>query len=337
MSPRVLAVDPRARSPEEWREALDLAVSTLQRGELVAFPTETVYGLGGRALDSAAVMKIFAAKGRPHTHPLIVHVEGVGDARALASEWSDRAERLAAAFWPGPLTLVVPRGPRVPAIVAGGGDSIAVRAPAHPVARALLARLGEPIAAPSANRYQTISPTLAEHVVKSLGDAVSLVLDGGPCEAGIELTVVDVCGARARVLRPGALGIAALRAIEPEIEASRAVVAEERGRASPGMDARHYAPRARLVVAATREAALGEARTRGREERVGLVVRGPVNVGGGAVDVRVLPDEPAAYGAALFATLHALDDAGARVIFVEAVPRGDAWWAVADRLKRGSS
>jgi L-threonylcarbamoyladenylate synthase len=335
VSPRVLLVDPRG--PEAaWDGALDEAAQILHQGGLVAFPTETVYGLGGRALDSAAVLQIFAAKGRPHTHPLIVHVEGRADARLLATEWSNRAEKLARAFWPGPLTLVVPRGPRVPAIVAGGGDSIALRAPAHPVARALLVRLGEPIAAPSANRYQSISPTLAEHVVKSLGDLVSLVLDGGPCEAGIESTVVDVRGARSRILRPGALGVAALRAIEPDIELADAVVAEDASRASPGMDARHYAPRARLVIAPTRDAALGEARTRGRDERVGLVVRGPVNVGGGAVDLRVLPDEPAAFAAALFATLHALDDGGARVILVEAVPAGEAWLAVADRLRRAS-
>ena len=335
----MLSVDPRA--PEAWASALDEAVAILEKGGLVAFPTETVYGLGGRAFDPEAALRIFAAKGRPRTHPLIVHVEGEEDARPLASHWSERAERLARAFWPGPLTLVVPRGPRVPAVVAGGGASIAVRAPAHPVARALLRRLGEPIAAPSANRYQSISPTLAAHVVKSLGDAVSLVLDGGPCEAGIESTVVDVSGAESeppRVLRPGALGIAALRAIEPAIEASAAVLAEDAARASPGMDARHYAPRARLSIAPTRADAVTQARARVAEHgRVGLVVRGAVSVEGGGIDVRVLPDEPGAFAAALFATLHALDDRGAKAIVVEAVPAGEAWWAVADRLNRAAA
>jgi L-threonylcarbamoyladenylate synthase len=336
----VLAVDPL--TPEvEWVSALDEAVAVLRSGGLVAFPTETVYGLGGRALDAASALRIFAAKGRPQTHPLIVHVDGEEEARSLAAQWSQRAARLARAFWPGPLTLVVPRGPRVPAVVAGGGESIALRAPAHPIARALIRRLGEPIAAPSANRYQSISPTLADHVVKSLGGAVDLVLDGGPCDAGIESTVVDVVGAesdRPRVLRPGALGIAALRAIEPAIEASDAVLAEDASRASPGMDARHYAPRARLLVAPTREAALAQVQARAEHgEAVGFIARGSVPTAGRGIDLRVLPDDPVAFAAALFATLHALDDAGAKTIVVEAVPAGDAWWAVADRLKRAST
>jgi L-threonylcarbamoyladenylate synthase len=332
-----------AEAEAAWSSALDEAVAILRRGELVAFPTETVYGLGGRALDAAAALRIFAAKGRPRTHPLIVHVEGESDARELASHWSERAERLARAFWPGPLTLVVPRGARIPAVVAGGGDSIAVRAPAHPVARALIRRLGEPIAAPSANRYQSISPTLAEHVVKSLGDSVGLVLDGGACDAGIESTVVDVRGTHPRILRPGALGIAALRAIAPDIEGSSAAVPEDVSRASPGMDARHYAPRARVVLVETRDQAVQEAQAlaeaRGGGTRVGLVVRGVIAATRtrGDFDVRVLPDEPVAYAAALFATLHALDDAGANAIVVEAVPMAEAWLAVADRLARAST
>jgi L-threonylcarbamoyladenylate synthase len=319
-------------------EGIALAVRLLREGKLVAFPTETVYGLGARALDAAAVARIFEAKGRPRSHPLIAHVAGEEDARGLAREWSGRASRLARAFWPGPLTLVVPRAGHVPDIVAGGGDSIAVRAPAHPVARALIEALGEPIAAPSANRYQTLSPTRAEHVVKSLGDRVDLVLDGGACESGIESTVVDVRGERARVLRPGALSMAALRAIEGDLEVAEGVVAEDVERASPGMDARHYAPRARVVVAESREGAIAEARSRAERGRVGLVIRGGAT---GAtldgIDVRVLPDAPVGYAAALFATLHALDDAGATAIVIEAVPEGEAWWAVADRLKRAAT
>jgi L-threonylcarbamoyladenylate synthase len=333
--PRVLSVDPRA-SETTWGPALAEAVRLLREGRLVAFPTETVYGLGARALDPEAVARIFAAKGRPETHPLIVHVGGAVEARSLVGEWSDRAERLARAFWPGPLTLVVPRGLRIPALVGGGGDSIAVRAPANPVARALLARLAEPVAAPSANRYQSISPTLAEHVVKSLGDRVDLVLDGGACEAGIESTVVDVRGKRARILRPGAVGVEALRAMEPDIESQASVVSRDQVHLSPGMDARHYAPRARLVLAPTRDAAVRLAAQRARHERVGLLVRGPVEAHA-AEDVRVLPDEPVAFAASLFAALHSLDDGGTEVIVVEAVPGDEAWCAVADRLTRGAA
>jgi L-threonylcarbamoyladenylate synthase len=315
-----------------------LAVRLLREGKLVAFPTETVYGLGARALDAAAVARVFEAKGRPPSHPLIAHVSGEAAARELAREWSERASRLAKTFWPGPLTLVVPRASHVPAVVAGGGDSIAVRAPAHPVARALIEALGEPIAAPSANRYQTLSPTRAEHVVKSLGDRVDLVLDGGACESGIESTVVDVRGPRARVLRPGALSMAALRAIEPDIEVAEGVVAEDQDRASPGMDPRHYAPRARVVLVESRQAAVAEAVARAGGGLVGLVVRGAVHAElRAAIDVRMLPDSPEGYGAVMFATLHALDDAGVTAIVVEAVPDGEAWWAVADRLKRAAS
>lgn len=339
MSPRVVSLDPRA--PEEaWRAPLEEACSILRAGGLVAFPTETVYGLGGRALDPEALGKIFDAKGRPRTHPLIAHVVAEAGAKALASDWSERAARLAHTFWPGPMTLVVPRAGHVPPVLTGGGDSVAVRAPGHRIARALIATLGEPIAAPSANRYQSISPTCAAHVVKSLGARVDLVLDGGACEAGIESTVVDVRGERARVLRPGALSVAALRAIEPDLEAADAVASEDAARPSPGMDARHYAPHARVVLAASRSEALAAAREGAAAGTVGLVVRGDVRAAvsvAPGVDTRVLPDDPAGYAAALFATLHALDDAGVRLIVLEAVPEGDAWWAVADRLRRASA
>ena len=334
---RVLTVDPVRPDPAILAEA----ARVLREGGLVAFPTETVYGLGARGLDSKAVAKIFAAKGRPTTHPLILHVEGEAQAEAVSGEWSARASLLARAFWPGPLTLVVPRAAHVPAAVAGGegAPSIAVRAPAHPVARALLAAFGEPVAAPSANRYQSLSPTTAEHVRKSLGDAVDLILDGGACAAGIESTVVDVRGASARVLRPGALDVASLRAVLPELvlPSSPSPLAEGASRPSPGMDPRHYAPHAPLVVVEGRAEALRLATLHARSERVGLVVRGPLGATHASIDVRILPGTPAGYAHALFATLHALDDAGVTRIVVEAVPPGDAWWAVADRLRRGSS
>jgi L-threonylcarbamoyladenylate synthase len=289
--------------------------------------------LGARALDPAAVARLFQAKGRPSGHPLIAHVQGEAGARSIVAEWLPSAERLARAFWPGPLTLVLARAAHVPAVVAGGLDSIAVRAPAHAVAQALLAAVGEPLAAPSANRYQTLSPTTAGHVVRSLGDRVDLILDAGQCPAGIESTVVDVRFFPPRVLRPGALDLPRLREVVPEAIAERAVVSPLDARASPGMDARHYAPRARVIVAPDRESAYAIAGQRGGQ--VGLLLRG---AGAAAGLRRFLPDDPVQYARDLFATLHELDQAGCDVVVVQAVPSDDErWLAVADRLRRASS
>jgi L-threonylcarbamoyladenylate synthase len=329
---RTLQVNPLSPEPSVIAQAVEI----LKRGGLVAFPTETVYGLGGRALDEAAIERIFQAKGRPARHPIIAHVEGEEGARALSSEWSERASRLARAFWPGPLTLVVPRAHSVPSSLSGGTDSIAIRAPAHPVARALLAMLGEPLAAPSANRYQSLSPTLAEHVLKSLDGTFDLLLDAGPCAAGIESTVIDARGERSRLLRPGALDLPQIRAVDASIEFARTITAEGEERASPGMDARHYAPRARLIVAPDAEA--GDVARKHREggARVGLVIRSeePLIFG---VTVRTLSFDPKAYESALFATLHALDDSGCDVIVVAELPAEEAWLAVRDRLDRARS
>jgi L-threonylcarbamoyladenylate synthase len=314
---------------------LDEAAAALRRGLLVAFPTETVYGLGARALDAEAVARIYAAKGRPRAHPLIAHVSGEAEAIPLARGWSDRAARLAAAFWPGPLTLVVPRAERVPAAVAGGGDSIAVRAPAAPIARALLERFGEPVAAPSANRYQTLSPTRAAHVVASLGDRVDLVLDGGDCESGIESTVVDVRGECAVVLRLGALSVEVLRRVERDVIVRAALVTGDELRPSPGMDPRHYAPRARLTLVADAAAVLGSTVN---DTSSGGILRQTVAGGESPTKrVRVLSSDPVRYAASLYATLHELDALGLARVFVEAPPEGEAWDAVRDRLARASS
>jgi L-threonylcarbamoyladenylate synthase len=334
--PSLLAVDPRC--PE--RGPLAEAARVLRAGGLVAFPTETVYGLGALALDERALARLYEAKGRPTHHPLIAHAESEAQARALAQSWPEAATRLARAFWPGALTLVVQRAAHVPAAVAGGAASIAVRVPSHPVARALLAVIEEPLAAPSANRYQGLSPTTAAHVMKELGDRVDLVLDGGPCDAGIESTVVDVRGHPPRVLRPGAVGVEALIAVAPDLQTIHHDPAAGERRASPGMDARHYAPRALLLLAPTRDEAVSMAR--GLAEKgdrpVGLVVRRPSE---GQASPRllekVLPGEPSDYARLLFATLHDLDDEGVYAIVVQAVPDEPAWWAVADRLARGST
>jgi L-threonylcarbamoyladenylate synthase len=331
---RTLVLDPTLPDAAIVREA----AGVLRAGGLVAFPTETVYGLGARVFEERALAKIYAAKGRPANHPLIAHVLGELDAARLCAEWPERASRLARAFWPGPLTLVLTRAPGVPAAVSGGGDSIAVRAPANPVARALLSELAEAIAAPSANRYQGISPTTAEHVARGLGDRVDLILDGGPCARGIESTVVDLRGEVLRVLRPGAIDLPALRAVEPGVVLQGETPDAGAARASPGMDARHYAPRAQMVVARGRAEALEEVRTRvAAGERVGLVLRGELGETLVSVVMRTLGEEPEAYERQLYAALHALDAARVDVIVVEPVPEGERWAAVADRLRRGGN
>jgi L-threonylcarbamoyladenylate synthase len=333
--PRVIVVDPRAPDAA----AISEAVGVLRAGGLVALPTETVYGLGARALDERAVARVFQAKGRPGHHPLIAHVLDEEQARSMAASWPEQAGRLARAFWPGPLTLVVDRAEHVPAAVSGGGNSIAIRAPSHPVARAVIAMLGEAVAAPSANRYQGLSPTRAAHVVQQLGEAVDLVLDAGGCEAGIESTVVDVRGDVVRVLRPGAANIAALRAYVPKLEARVESAPHEEARASPGMAARHYAPRATLLLIATGErAARVAAELSSQGKRVGLVVHDhDGSPSSPSILLRVLPGEPGPYARVLYGTLHDLDGAGVDAIVVQRVPSGEAWSAVADRLHRAAA
>ncbi|MGD0677949.1 MAG: L-threonylcarbamoyladenylate synthase [Polyangiaceae bacterium] len=324
---------------------LVVAAEVLRRGGLVAFPTETVYGLGALAFDERAVHRIFVVKGRPHSHPLIAHVLDEARAMALAAEWPAVASRLIRAFWPGPLTVVVRRAPHVPAVVTGGGDSIAIRAPAHPVARALLTAVDGPVVAPSANRYQSLSPTTAFHVVRQLGETVDLVIDGGACETGIESTVIDLRGRRPRVLRPGALSLAQLRSIAPDLEVAPGLAAVDEDRASPGMDPRHYAPRARLVLAQSSQAWSVARSLAVPPAPVGLVLRYARDDDGehsaqasraGDVLVRILGDEPRAYARVLYRTLYELDDAGVTAIVVGRVPASEAWWAVADRLLRAT-
>jgi L-threonylcarbamoyladenylate synthase len=338
--PYVLAVDAVVPDPR----VIEAAVRVLRSGGLVAVPTETVYGLAARLFDPAALARVFAAKSRPAAHPLIAHVEGAEQGRSLAAPWPKRADRLASAFWPGPLTMVVGRASHVPPEASGGGDSIAVRAPSHAVARAVIVALGEPIAAPSANRYQGVSPTTAPHVVNELGNAVDLVLDAGPCAVGIESTVVDVRGPRARVLRPGAVDLASLRLVEPDVEAAARTAEAGESRASPGMDARHYAPRAKLLIADTWEEARRTAHQLAAQgARVGLVTYEAApghphesSVREAQVLVHALSRDPVEYARDLYATLHDLDDADVEVIVVQGVPREEAWWAVADRLRRGA-
>jgi L-threonylcarbamoyladenylate synthase len=334
---RVLAVDP---SRPDGRP-LDEAAALIRAGRLVAFPTETVYGLGANALDRDAVRRIFEAKGRPPDDPLIVHVGSVEQVAAVSAGRTERLAELAARFWPGPLTLVVPRGPAVPLEVTAGRETVAVRVPRHPVALGLIERAGRPIAAPSANLFARPSPTLAAHVLADLGERIDLLLDGGPTLVGVESTVLDLTGRRPRVLRPGGVTAEELRAaLGGDLEAEEAIVSDSR---SPGTAARHYSPRARLdlfdgvgadALAAHARALLAAGQRVGalawEEERAALpgeVVAEPIGPRG----------DPTVAAARLYAALRALDERGVDAI-VATMPRpGGLGTALRDRLRRAAS
>ncbi|MBM4377318.1 MAG: threonylcarbamoyl-AMP synthase [Deltaproteobacteria bacterium] len=327
----VVGVDPDRPDEAIVRETAHI----LARGGLVALPTETVYGLAACADEPAAVSRVFEAKGRPATNPLIVHVASLAAARDLAEDFPPAAESLAARAWPGPLTLVVRRRrERVPDVVTGGGPTVALRVPAHPVMLAVLHALGRPLAAPSANRFQTLSPTTAAHVLRSLDGRIERVLDAGPTAHGLESTVVDATTTPPRVLRPGPIPLDLLREwLGADVTARDARVDEHEGPLpSPGMLRRHYAPATRLVV--VRADALEEA-LRSLGPNAAVMTRRARALGGRRVVA--LPDDPVAYGAMLFAALHRLDDEGHEVLVVEAVPDDEAWAAVRDRLSRAES
>lgn len=301
------------------------AATILRAGGLVAFPTETVYGLGASALDTNAVARLFVVKGRPASNPLIVHVAETAAARRLARDWPLIAETLAALFWPGPLTLILPKATHVPDRVTAGGPTVGLRVPAHPVALALLRASDLAIAAPSANRSTEVSPTTAAHVVDSLGDAVDLILDGGPTTVGVESTVLDVTATPPRVLRPGMVTVTALREVLGDVQEG---AIEGQPARAPGLMDRHYAPRTPVVV--VRSEALPA--TVGQED--GLLVRGRNTLAAAAVVV--MPCDVTEYAARLYAALRELDAAGVPRIVVEAPPATPEWAAIRDRLRRAS-
>jgi L-threonylcarbamoyladenylate synthase len=331
----MLALDPAAPDPD----VLEEAAAVLRAGGLVAFPTETVYGLGANALDADAVQRIFAAKGRPSYNPVIAHVADIAGAQALVTEWPPLAQALAERFWPGPLTLALPKRSIVPSAVTAGRATVAVRIPAHPVARALLAAAGIPVAAPSANRFTELSPVTAAQVARSLGDRVDLILDGGRTDVGIESTVVDLTATPPVLLRPGTITRGELEAITGPLGAPAAVESEDAPRAGPGMIARHYAPRARLRLVRSEhfDDAAREAGVR-TEARVAAVTW---SAHAFAAAMRVtphhhLPSDAAGYAAELYDALHAVDDAGCHEVLVELPPASAEWDGVRDRLTRAA-
>ncbi len=342
---------------------LQRAGALIRNGELVAFPTETVYGLGANALDESAVEKIFQAKGRPFGDPLIVHLASADDVAVVAASVPPHAEELIGAFWPGPLTLIMPRGARVPTRVTAGRDTVAVRVPAHPIAHALLKSAGVPIAAPSANRFSRPSPTTAAHVAEDLGDELDLILDGGPTTHGVESTVLDLTSGRPVVLRPGAITLEALRAVLPgvilagELDLNRAPGAEtsrpdgsggsaDAPQKSPGTLLKHYSPRAEVrlwtgELAATRDAMRVDAVEEIRHgRRVGALVVDEDAPAFAGLDVTIATLGPSATlevaAARLYDGLRSLDHAGADVILARDPGREGLALTIRDRLFRAA-
>lgn len=306
------------------------AVAALRRGEVIGLPTETVYGLAADAGNVEAVRRIFALKGRPADHPLIVHIADASDLPMWTSGASPLAARLAEAFWPGPLTLILPRSMRVPDVVTGGQDTVGLRCPDHPVALAVLREFGGGLAAPSANRFGRISPTSAAHVREEFPSGVDIVLDGGDCEIGIESTILDLSSAEPRILRPGRISAARIEAVIGPVAQDRS---EHSPRASGTLEA-HYAPRTPLLML-PRAALEAEARQQGAfGKRVAILGVGTVPKGSHGL---ALPEDAESYAHGLYAALRQLDAGGQQLLLVERPPDDPAWDAVQDRLRRAAA
>jgi L-threonylcarbamoyladenylate synthase len=319
-------------SPVSAKE-IQTAVEALRAGEVVAFPTETVYGLGANANNPLAVSKIFELKDRPATHPVIVHLDNPRYLQRWVLDISPEAEKLAKAFWPGPLTLVMKRAPAVHDVITGGQDTVAVRIPSHPVAQQLLNAFGGGIAAPSANRYGRVSPTRAEHVREEFGNQVPLVLDGGDCKLGIESTIIACVGKQPRLLRPGSISLAQLRAVVPSLLTGP----DPSALRTPGSAARHYSPVTPINVVPSRrlEQVMNEFTTN-KEKCAVLALRPPATANPFMtwINAGMRADS---YARQLYANLRTLDKAGAKVILLEEVPEDERWDAVRDRIKRAAS
>jgi L-threonylcarbamoyladenylate synthase len=320
------------------------AAATLRRGEVVALPTETVYGLAANALDPAAVLRIFTIKGRPAHNPVIVHVSDLEMAHQCTAHWPVLAAKLAGAFWPGPLTLVLRRANSIPDAVTAGGDTVGVRWPSHPIMQAVIRECGFPLAAPSANRSNEVSPTNAQHVARSLGERIPLIVDGGQSQVGIESAVIDLTGSVPRLLRPGTIHAESILAVTGVLETGRG----DAGGAlrSPGLLHRHYSPRARLIIlswqsekefAAQLERIRTVAGTSVPMERIAVIAHTHIPLGAGVGSVSIIPHDAEAFARAIYSELHRCDDSGAALIVVEAVPAGSEWRAIDDRLQRAAA
>jgi L-threonylcarbamoyladenylate synthase len=321
--------------------AVRRAADRLRAGEVIALPTETVYGLAANALDEQAVSKIFAIKGRPAHNPIIVHVASSEMAENCVKHWPELAEQCSKSFWPGPLTLVLPRSEKIPGKVTAGGETVAVRWPSHPFMQAVIRECGFPLAAPSANLSGRVSPTNAAHVRHQLDGKISLIVDGGQSQIGIESTVLDLTVSPPRILRPGMIHLESLAAVCGQVQGPQFKV-HSSGSAlcSPGLLEKHYAPKARLLVWNWRD----DADLRSQLSTLNLepsschiIVHANIPTGLGAANVSVIPHDAEAFARALYAELHRCDAAGVELIVVEAPPASPGWAGIADRLRRAAA
>lgn len=328
-------------TPQLFKAAVQRASGLLKAGEVVALPTETVYGLAANALNPAAVSRIFEIKGRPAHNPMIVHVSDVEMAKACASNWPPLAQELAQVFWPGPLTLVLPRATQIPPVVTAGGPTVGLRWPSHPFIQHVIRECGFPLAAPSANLSNRISPTNADHVLKSLGDKIPLIVDGGQSQVGIESTVLDLSVSPPRLLRPGMIHEQALLAVTGEL--TLGFGGSEEALKSPGQLRTHYAPRAKLRVLLWRDdndlknQILAELPEGAALSTCHIIAHTRIPAGSGFGGVSVIPHDPEAFARAIYAELHQCDDLGADLIVVEGLPKTGEWSAISDRLKRAAA
>lgn len=327
-------------TPALFAAAVARAAELLRAGEVVALPTETVYGLAANAFDAQAVAKIYDVKGRPAHNPIIVHVAGFELARECVTAWPDEAAALARSFWPGPLTMVLPRAQVVPEIVAAGGMTVGVRWPSHPFMQAVIRACGFPLAAPSANLSNSISPTNAQHVAKQLGEKIPLIVDGGQSQVGIESTVIDLVTQPPRVLRPGMIHEESLLAVVGEVRTATRETSGAAALRSPGLLKKHYAPKAKLIVQAWRDATelnLQLATYSLPRAKVHVIAHTNIPTGADFGGISVIPHDAEAFARAIYAELHRCDEAGAELIVVEALPAGAEWRAIADRLTRAAA
>jgi L-threonylcarbamoyladenylate synthase len=327
-------------TPELFQKAVLRAAELLRVGEVVALPTETVYGLAANALDQKAVAKIFQIKGRPANNPIIVHVASNEMAKRCVTNWPELADRLSKSFWPGPLTLVLPRARKIADIVAAGGATVGVRWPSHPFIQAVIRECDFPLAAPSANLSSRISPTNAEHVRQQLGGKIPLIVDGGQSQVGIESTVLDLSASPPRILRPGMIHAESLAAVVGEVTSDKWQVTGKDSLRSPGLLAKHYSPKAKLLVLKwtdDAELAADLATLHLSPVTCFIIAHTRIPSGENFARVSVIPHDAEAFARAIYAELHRCDEAGAEGIIVEAPPGSPEWAGIADRLRRAAA